>query len=201
MSRAGRAAGHARPAARQAGRGLLQVLAGADPPPAWRSPWQRRAVHVGLGVATLVLGAASLISLTGVTSYLFQQGSVSIVGARHQVAVNRSRLLRWPTFSSTRRPAGGAITWSFASGPMSIALVMVLAVLAALAVVLPVSLASRYPLMGWRIAWLGLLAVPLTGAAGWGAGRGGRCRSWSCWRCSARPGSVIRARCCGGCGR
>ena len=48
---------------------------------------------------------------------------------------------------------------------MSIALVMVLAVLAALAVVLPVPLASRYPLMGWRVAWLGLLAVPLTGAS------------------------------------
>ena len=165
MSRAGRAAGHARPAARQAGRGLLQVLAGADPPPAWRSPWQRRAGHVGLGAATLVLGAASLISLTGVTSYLFRQGSVSIVGARHQVTVNRSAVPPLAHFFIHPSSAGGPITWVFASGPMSIALVMVLAVLAALAVVMPVSLASRYPLMGWRIAWLGLLAVPLTGAA------------------------------------
>ena len=164
MSRAGRAAGHARPAARQAGRGLLQVLAGADPPPAWRSPWQRRAVHVGLGAATLVLCAASLLSLTGVTSYLFQQGRVSIVGVHHQLAVSQVAAPPLARYF-IRPPGGGVITWSFASGPMSIALVMVLAVLAALAVVMPVSLAARYPLMGWRIAWLGLLAVPLTGAA------------------------------------
>jgi signal transduction histidine kinase len=169
MSRAGRTAGHARPAARQAareaGRGLLQVLAGADPPPVWRSPWQRRAVHVGLGAATLVLCAASLLSLTGVTSYLFQQGRVSIVGIHHQLRV--SQVAAPPLARYFIRPpgGGGVITWSFADGPMSIALVMVLAVLAALAVAMPVSLAARYPLMGWRIAWLGLLAVPLTGAA------------------------------------
>jgi signal transduction histidine kinase len=42
---------------------------------------------------------------------------------------------------------------------------MTLAVLAALSVVVPVPLAARYPLMGWRIAWLGLLAVPLTNAS------------------------------------
>ena len=90
-SRAGRAARHARPAARQAGRGLLQVLVGADPPPAWRSPWQRRAVHVGLGVATLVLCVLSLLSLTGVSSYLFQQANISIVGSRpSQVAAHRA---------------------------------------------------------------------------------------------------------------
>jgi signal transduction histidine kinase len=168
MSRAGRAAGHTRPvarqAARQAGRGLLQVLAGADPPPAWRSPWQRRAVHVGLGAATLVLGAASLISLTGVTSYLLQQSRISIVGVHHQFVGNQ--VAAPPLARNFIRPPGaGVISWSFASGPMSIALVMVLAVVAALAVVLPVPLAARYPLMGWRIAWLGLLAVPLTGAA------------------------------------
>jgi signal transduction histidine kinase len=164
MSRAGRAAGHARPAARQAGRGLLQVLAGADPPPAWRSPWQRRAVHVGLGVATLVLCAASLISLTGVSSYLFRQASVSIVGVHRDLGV--SQVAAPPlAHNFIRPPGGGIISWGFAPGVMSIALAMVLAVVAALAVVLPVPLASRYPLMGWRIAWLGLLVVPLTSAA------------------------------------
>jgi signal transduction histidine kinase len=37
---------------------------------------------------------------------------------------------------------------------------MVLAVLIALAVVAPLPLAARYPLLGWRLAWLGLLLVP-----------------------------------------
>ena len=164
MSRAGRAAGHARPAARQAGRGLLRVLVGADPPPMWRSPWQRRAVHVGLGVATLVLCVLSLLSLTGVSSYLFQQNSISIVGARPK-QMTAHRAVAPLTHFFVHPPAGGIIAWSFAPGLMSIALAMVLAVVAALAVVLPVPLAARYPLMGWRIAWLGLLAVPLTGAA------------------------------------
>jgi signal transduction histidine kinase len=166
MSRAGRAARRARPVASQAGRGLVQVLFGADPPPKWRSPWSRRAVHVGLGAATLLLGAASLISLTGVTSYLFQAGGISIVANRRQALVNQ-----------VAKPAGlhyfsafpkVPLAWSFAvgPGPMSVAFAMVVAVLAALAVVVvPVPLAARYPLLGWRIAWLGLLAVPLTGAS------------------------------------
>jgi len=164
---AGRAAGRARPAARQAGRGLLQVLAGADPPPGWRSPWQRRAVHVGLGAATLVLCAASLISLTGVTSYLFRAGQVTITAGRHQAVVNQV-LNPVGLHVFARAPAalaGGPFAWSFGPGPMSLALAMALAVLAALAVVVPVPLAARYPLMGWRIAWLALLAVPLTGAS------------------------------------
>jgi signal transduction histidine kinase len=164
-SRAGRAARDARPAARQAGRGLLQVLVSADPPPVWRSPWQRRAVHIGLGVATLALCVLSLLSLTGVSSYLFQQANISIVGARpSQVAAHRAvaPLARFFIHPPSGR---GVITWSFAPGLVSIALAMVLAVVAALAVVLPVPLAARYPLMGWRIAWLGLLAAPLTGAS------------------------------------
>src|SRR5215831_1922594 len=165
MSRAGRAARRARPAAWQAGRGLLRVLAGADPAPVWRSPWQRRAVHVGLGVATPVLCAASLISLTGVSSYLFR-GEVGFYAGRHQAVA--ARVLSPVGIHAARVPpacAGGPLSWAFAPGPMSIAAAMVLAVLAALAVVVPVPLAARYPLMGWRIAFLGLLAVPLTGAA------------------------------------
>jgi signal transduction histidine kinase len=164
-SRAGWAARRARPAARQAGRGLLQVLAGADPPAVWRSPWQRRAVHVGLGVATLVLSVISLISLTGVSSYLFQQDSITIAGPqRNQVAVHGAAA-PFGRFFIRPPSAGGPINWAFSAGPMSIALAMVLVMLAALAVVVAVPLAARYPLMGWRIAWLGLLAVPLTGAS------------------------------------
>ncbi len=164
MSHVARTARRARPAARRAGRGLIQVLVGTDPAPVWRSPWQRRAVHVGLGAATLVLCAASLISLTGVSSYLFQQDSITIAAARrNQVAVHAVAVPLGRFF--IRPPSAGPISWAFAPGPMSIALAMVLAVLAALAIVVPVPLAARYPLMGWRIAWLGLLAVPLTNAS------------------------------------
>jgi signal transduction histidine kinase len=45
--------------------------------------------------------------------------------------------------------------WVIPSGPV------VPAVLIALAVVVPLPLAVRYPLMGWRLAWLGLLLGPL----------------------------------------
>jgi signal transduction histidine kinase len=45
---------------------------------------------------------------------------------------------------------------------------MVLAVLIALMVVTPLPLAARYPLLGWRLAWLGMLLVPLAGVAWWG---------------------------------
>jgi len=143
------------------------VLVGSDPAPVWRSPWQRRAVHVGLGAATLVLCAASLMSLTGVTSYLFR-GQVTFYPGRHETVVNQALSPAGIHLGRAALPpafAGGPLSWAFAPGPMSIAAAMVLAVLAALAVVVPVPLAARYPLMGWRIAFLGLLAVPLTGAA------------------------------------
>jgi len=45
---------------------------------------------------------------------------------------------------------------------------MVLAVLIALMVVTPLPLAARYPLLGWRLAWLGMLLVPLARIAWWG---------------------------------
>jgi signal transduction histidine kinase len=47
---------------------------------------------------------------------------------------------------------GGPAVWS------------VLTVILALAVVAPLPLAARYPLLGWRIAWAGLVLVPLIGA-------------------------------------
>jgi signal transduction histidine kinase len=41
-------------------------------------------------------------------------------------------------------------------------------VLVALAVVAPLLVAVRYPLLGWRIGWLGLLLVPLLHESWWG---------------------------------
>jgi signal transduction histidine kinase len=45
---------------------------------------------------------------------------------------------------------------------------MALAVLVALAVVVPLPLAARYPLLGWRIGWLALLLVPFVEASSLG---------------------------------
>src|ERR1700678_3660658 len=45
--------------------------------------------------------------------------------------------------------------------------------LLALAVPLPLPLAARYPMLAWRIGWLGLLLSPLLPAAWWGGGAWG----------------------------
>ena len=63
---AARSARAAAPAvAKRAWRGLVQVLAGPDPPSVWRwhSPQQRRAAYAALGVATLALCAANLAGI------------------------------------------------------------------------------------------------------------------------------------------
>jgi signal transduction histidine kinase len=93
-----------RAAGRSARRGLIIVLAGRDPAPAWRSPWQRWAA-----VATLMVLAAAL---------------------------------------------------AVASGRVIEALAIVVA---------PLLLAARYPLLGWRIAWLALLIAALLGGSRPGA--------------------------------
>jgi signal transduction histidine kinase len=41
-------------------------------------------------------------------------------------------------------------------------------VVLAVVVVLPLALAARYPMLAWRVGWLGLLLVPLVRAAWWG---------------------------------
>jgi len=56
--------GSTRRVARRAWHGLVEVLIGPDPPGVWRwrSPQERRAAYVTLGVATLALCAADLVS-------------------------------------------------------------------------------------------------------------------------------------------
>src|SRR5262245_25533132 len=55
------AGGTARTTVQRAWHGLIQVLIGPDPPPAWRwhSPQERRVGHAALGVVTLALCAAN----------------------------------------------------------------------------------------------------------------------------------------------
>ena len=142
---------NARPVAAQAWRGLIGVIAGPDPAPAWRSPWQRRAVYAGLCVATLAACAASVASVAGVS------GRVTTLAPGHVAAAIRG---------SWVAPHAQVVTrsgWLFFPGWPAPASLMALAVLVALVVVAPLPLAARYPLVGWRIGWLALLLVPLSG--------------------------------------
>jgi signal transduction histidine kinase len=142
----------------QAGRGLIQVLIGPDPAPAWRSPWQRRAVFAALAVATPLLCLASLASLANfaVVSGVFTNW--------HRVTVNQVFI----------GPHAHARTFQVASaGPLLMPLrpmgMIVLGVLVAVAVVVPLPMAARYPLLGWRLAWLALVLAPLLHISWWGA--------------------------------
>jgi hypothetical protein len=135
----------ARQIAGVAWRGLVQVVAGPDPSSRRRrrSPGQRWAGRTVLGATTLLLCAASLASL------------LLILGSRN-------RQLPAGSGSYYPLPAAAAVP-----SPVSVVSVLVLA-LVALAVVAPLLVAIRYPLLGWRIGWLGLLLVPLLDERWWG---------------------------------
>jgi signal transduction histidine kinase len=114
--------------ARQAQRGLIQVLVGRDTAPAWwHQPWQRRAT-LALSVTTLGLSVISLASLHAQPS----RTPASPAACRASPCYH----LHYP--------------------PLSIGQMLL-----AIAVVTPLLLAARYPLLGWRIGWLALLLAPL----------------------------------------
>ncbi len=123
--------------ARRAWRGLIQVLAGPDAPPAWwHPPWPRRA-YLALSLTTLALFVLSLASI-------HTQPSVTPAPATSCRAS--------PCYYFHYPPIGAG------------------QLLLAIAVVTPLLLAARYPLLGWRIAWLALLLAPLVPAqwrGGW----------------------------------
>jgi signal transduction histidine kinase len=129
---------------RVARHGLAEVLLGVAPSPreSRRSPWQRRTVYTALGGATLLLCTASLASLA--------DGSAKVGacpgGKVHRMG-NLVRCLGVDAHSSSLLGMLG--------GPPS------LWALVAVGVVLPLVLAVRYPLLGWRIGWLGILLVPV----------------------------------------
>jgi signal transduction histidine kinase len=153
----------ARRVARQAARGLIEVVAAPDPAPirSWRSPWRARAARTGLGLATLVCALLSLFGLTGLTNAT-GGGWFTLTASPGTV---RQRIVARPVLNVSLpdviRPGwlafGGPAVWS------------VLLVLVALAVVVPLPLAARYPLLSWRIAWASTLLVPLAGIR-WAAG-------------------------------
>jgi signal transduction histidine kinase len=98
-----------------------------------------------LGATTLALCTASLASLN-------DGSGLPLLGFSPRQAPDRSGSL----------PATEAIL-----STMSVEQMLVL-VLVALAVVAPLLVAVRYPLLGWRIGWLGLLLVPLLHERWWG---------------------------------
>jgi signal transduction histidine kinase len=134
-----------RPAARAAWRGLVQVLVGSDPAASRRrrSPARRWAVGTALAVVTLLLYAASLASLV-------VEESDRIAGSSKGVT---------PRLPGGSVPPGQHVLYAF-SDPSLVAQPAVQAAIA-LAVVVPLPLVLRYPLLSWRIGWLGLLLVPL----------------------------------------
>ncbi|HEX3515690.1 MAG TPA: hypothetical protein VHT26_16980 [Trebonia sp.] len=163
-------------------RGLVQAVAGPEPSVArrWRPPGQRWAARTALGLATLALCAASLASLNDGDGLL-------LLSSGTQDGPSGSGLSNHlpPTAVVPSAVLGQVLLW----------------VLVALAVVAPLLVAIRYPLLGWRIGWLGLLLVPLLMKAGGAACPGTRSRYRCCWRRRAWPGSGRSGRCCAGCGR
>jgi signal transduction histidine kinase len=133
-----------RAVARVAWRGLAEVLLGTDPVPREGSHprWQRGVLYTALGGATLLLCAAGLASLTAGPAW-----AGVCTGTKVHRTPNAVQCLG-------THPLLGVF-----GGPMN------LWSLVAVGVVLPLVLAVRYPLLGWRIGWLGLLLVPLLGLA------------------------------------
>ncbi len=131
------AAKSARLVARRAWRGLIQVLAGPDAPPAWwHPPWRRRA-YLALSLTTLALGVLNLDS----------------IHAQPTLSPAPATSCRASPCYYFHYPPLGAGQW-----------------LLAMAVVTPLLLAARYPLLGWRLGWLALLLAPLLPAqwrGGW----------------------------------
>jgi signal transduction histidine kinase len=127
-------------------RGLVKVLLGADPRPGElpRSWWQRQVAYLVLGGTTLLLSAASLASLAAAPDKL---------AACPDARVYDMHIVRCPT---------GASALGMFGGPMN------LWALVAVGVVVPLALAIRYPLLGWRMAGLGLVLVPLLDLRWWG---------------------------------
>jgi signal transduction histidine kinase len=152
----------ARPVARGAWRGLVEVLSGSDPPPRWRwrSAGQRWLVYTTCVVVTLLLCTASIAGqlddrASQQTSYT-GNGLPPGLGSRPASA---NRL--------SHQTSHTAVGWAHLLGWVPGGVATILWVLAFLGAVVPMALAIRYPLLAWRIGWLALLLVPLPGLSWW----------------------------------
>jgi signal transduction histidine kinase len=140
---AGAAAAGARRAAVPAWHALVQVVAAADTVLRWRSPGQRRAAAWGLAAATAVVAAA------GVGYGMLGVGGTS----------GSQKALLAQALGNADHRTSGLIAALHLQGSGLLALVIAVS----LAGVVPLPLAVRRPLLGWRIGWLVLLAVPWLG--------------------------------------
>jgi len=150
------------PVVRWLWRGLAGATWGGDPAPAWRSPWWRRVTYGGVATATGLLAMVSLASVPrlGGPAGLFSYQVFAINTPRNKTLVPKQmhqRITAAHSFTVAHaalfRPAGLIAL----NNPLGLT---TLDVLVALAVVVPVALAARYPLLGWRLAWAGLWLVP-----------------------------------------
>jgi signal transduction histidine kinase len=173
--------------ARGAWCGLIGVLVAADPPPVWRgrSPWHRRAAYGGLLAATLAACLASLASLDDLIGQITWDGPVGL----RALSLNAQSVVSYhaPPNARVTRPGGGFAVVPRHPPPVFFQLLdpawlipggaMALAVLLAVAVVVPLALAARYPLLGWRLSWVALLLVPLAESSSLGV----RVSWWGGW--------------------
>jgi signal transduction histidine kinase len=139
-------------------RGLAGVAWGGDPAPVWRSPWPRRAVYGGLAGATVLLSGFSLASVPRLGGpgglFTINASLAPPRAAAKQLIPGHGAVKNFVAVQGVAvRPAGLGIFGT----PMG---AVTLDVLVALAVVVPVALAGRYPLLGWRLGWAGLWLVP-----------------------------------------
>ena len=169
LSRGGR---RARPAAVWLGQGLAGAAWGGDPVPVWRSPWWRRATYGALAAVTVVAAIFSLVSVprlggpAGIFGYQwFAQDAVTpkTAGLGKQLHANIVAVRGFTVAHAAVIDQAGLPSLK---SPLGIA---TLSVLVALAVVVPIALAVRYPLLGWRLGWAGLWLVPWA-HVGWRSG-------------------------------
>jgi signal transduction histidine kinase len=177
--------------ARPAWRGLVQVLSGSDPPPTWwqRSSWQRLTAFAALGATTLLLCVVSMAIPVGAYGQQSGSGRANISGSlisgfssssgssSSSSAGASAGQIPGPGPGAGQAPChlapaevicrtgADAFRFQLVSGvPLSLWLLLLPLVL----VVVPLILAVRYPLLGWRIGWLGLVLVPALGLRWWG---------------------------------
>jgi signal transduction histidine kinase len=149
--------GGVRLAGRAAWRGLVQVLSGSDPPPSWwrHPPRQRMIACAALGAAMLLLCMASLATPPVPVHLAAGSGPAPGFGLGYLSASGSGQM-------SCQTSPSGAYCHQSAHGSIGTPLLLWLFLTLAM-VVIPMVLLLRYPLLGWRIGWLGLLLVPLLG--------------------------------------
>lgn len=126
-------------------RGLAEVAIGADPPPrGWHSPWRRRIVYAVFGAATVLLCAATTADKLDGPG----KKPLNSVGKPYGMPPHGAHVAHNPPVGLFGRPAD---MWA----------------LLALGIVVPLMLAARYPLMGWRIGWIALVLAPILHVRWW----------------------------------